>query len=242
MVNINITTTATLRPELLDRTYNSFCNNLFGSKPSNCRLIINIDPVGGNYSKYDVLDVAHKYFDYVTYNVSKEPSFPKAWKWCWDQVNSGFVFHLEEDWELLRPVQIEDMMSILDRNKHLATLRMLKMNVPGNLTFFRSKYLVKDGFLQAQDRSVSFGGNPQLIKGVFVEQARKYLLVDRNPEKQFRVTSPDLWENVVSKWDYGVYTREGYGALVKDIGREWRRKHGFDKAGGAGFTTWEKIK
>ena len=42
MDKIDIVTTATVRPEILERTYASFCRNLFGEQ-DRYRLIINID-------------------------------------------------------------------------------------------------------------------------------------------------------------------------------------------------------
>jgi len=235
-----IATTATLRPELLEKTYKSFFENLFIDK-YNYRIIINVDPIGSKIDSQKVVLVAKKFCNNVIYNVSDNPNFAKAWKWCWDQVESDFVFHLEEDWELLSPVEINKLIDILNDNETLATLRLIKMNVPKNLRFFRSKYIVREGFLQAENRSVSFGGNPQLIKSEFVKQARNYMVLDRNPEKQFRKGAIDLWNNVVSQWDYGVYTAPKNKALVKDIGKEWMVKNKFRKKSGAGFVVWEKY-
>jgi len=237
---IDITTTATLRPELLERTYKSFFENLFIDK-YNYRIIINIDPIGSNkYRAQEVISIAKKFCNEVIYNCPEEANFAKAWKWCWEQIDSDFVFHLEEDWELLKKVNINHMIDILNDNPNLATLRMLKMDVPYSLTFFRSKYKVEKDFLKAEDRSVSFGGNPQLIKSEFVRQARKYMITDRNPEKQFRKGSIELWENVTSKWDYGVYAMPKDKALVRDIGRIWMSRHGFKKEGGPVFIVWNK--
>ena len=149
--------------------------------------------------------------------------------------------YLEEDWELMRCIDIDIMIKLLEKNQNLACLRLLKMDTPSNLKFFGSKYVIKDGFLQAGDRSVSFGGNPQLIKSEFVKQVSKYMVVDRNPEKQFRKGTVKLWKNVTSKWDYGVYAMPKDKALIRDMGRVWMGKHGYRKQGGPEFTKWEKI-
>jgi hypothetical protein len=238
---IDITTTATLRPELLEKTYKSFFTNLFMDK-HDYRIIINVDPIGSElYAAKEMVLIAKKFCNNVIYNCPKEANFAKAWKWCWEQVESDFVFHLEEDWELLRKVDINHMIGILNNNLNLAALRMLKINVPKDLWFFRSAYTVEDGFLKAEDRSVSFGGNPQLIKSEFVKQACKYMTIDKNPEKQFRPDSKNLWEKVVSKWDYGVYANPGDKKLIIDIGRQWMENHRFQKKESTTFIIWEKY-
>lgn len=241
MIKIDITTTATIRPGILEETLSSFRKFLFIDKYA-YRLIINIDPIGNHKaSSKDVVDVAKKHFDEVIYNIPSKPSFPKAWIWCWNQVTADWVFHLEEDWRLLRPVDLNHMIKILENNRSIAALRMPKMKIRG-LYFFSSKYVQKDGFLLALNRKKSFGGNPQLIKGEFVKQARKYMIEDRNPEKQFRAGTPVVYNNVASRWDYAVYGQVGNKMLVEDIGAEWKQKAGFTKKGGAGFLEWEKIK
>lgn len=238
---IDITTTATLRPELLEKTYESFTKYLF-KKPYDYRVIINIDPVGGNKTVDDVIKVVHRFFPTSKINTPSEPNFAKAWKWCWSQVEADFIFHLEEDWLLLREVDIDIMLSILTNNKDLAALRMMKMNVPTNLNFFRSKYIDKGNFLLSEDNSVAFGGNPQLIKGDFVKQSCVYLREDANPEKQFRKSSDPLWLEVVSKWDYGVYARPRDKQMIMDLGRPWMDQNNFEKNGGAFFLMWKKHK
>lgn len=240
MKKIDITTTATIRPGVLDRTLTSFRQKLFKNVP--CRLIINVDPIGiAKKRPDDVIYIAKKHFADVVYNIPEKPSFPKAWIWCWKQVTADWVFHLEEDWLLMRPVNINHMIGILENNPTIAALRMAKMKIT-NLNFFSSRYIQKDGFLLAMNRKKSFGGNPQLIRGDFVKQAREYMIEDRNPEKQFRAGTPVVYENVVKHWDYAVYGRVGDPMLVQDIGTSWKKHNGFVKKGGAGFLEWEKIK
>ena len=237
-INIDITTTATLRPQLLDRTYNSFKKKLFKDK-HNYRAIINIDPIGSKCTAKEVVNVAKKYFKTVIYNVPREPSFPNAWKWTWMQVEADYVFHLEEDWLLTREVDIDHMLKIMRTYKTIAALRMAKMDIR-NLFFFSSKYKQKDGFLLAMNKKKSFGGNPQLIKGDFVKATRDLMISERNPEKQFRAGNPVMFE-ILMAWDYAVYGKLGDRMLVEDIGRTWRRRNRFEKEGGAGFLKWKKI-
>lgn len=242
MNRIDITMPVTLRPSLLDRTLKSFTKKLFTDK-DRYRFIFNIDPIGENGCKpEDVIEIANKYFDDILYNIAEEPSFPKSFIWCWNHADSDYLFHMNEDWELLRPINIDKMINLLKKNNNLACLRLLKMNVPGNLKFFRSTYIDKKQYLQAGSREVSFGTNPELIRGKFYKEARKYLLDNANPEKQFRPWQKDMFENVTKHWDYAVYAKVGDKMLIKDIGRGWMLKHKFKKQGGSGFVEWKKIK
>lgn len=237
-MKIDITTTATLRPQLLDRTYDSFKKRMFKDKHE-YRAIINIDPIGDKCSYKEVYNVAKKYFTDVVYNVPEKPSFPKAWIWCWKQVQADYVFHLEEDWLLRRDVDIDHMIGILKANPKIAALRMAKMDIR-SLHFFSSRYVKKKGYLLAMNRKKSFGGNPQLVRGDFVKATRDLMIEDRNPEKQFRAGTPAVFA-VVDRWDYAVYGKLGDRMLVEDIGRNWRKRNRFEKEGGAGFLKWKKI-
>ncbi len=235
---IDITTTATLRPALLNRTYASFRENLFNDS-YDYRVIINIDPLGKlNGTPEEVVKIARKYFKNVIFNAPKEPSFAKAWKWTWMQVEADLVFHLEEDWVLQRRVSLAHMISILDENRKLAALRMPKMNLT-TLHFFGGKHVKRQGYLLALNEKKAFGGNPQLVRGDFVKATRNLMKDDRNPEKQFRAGYPEMY-NIIKKWQFAVYGKLGDRMLVRDIGRTWMRQNKFEKDGGAGFLKWKK--
>lgn len=238
---IDITMPTTLRPVILDRTLKSFTEKVFTEK-DRYRLIFNIDPVGEKGCKSEnVIEVASKYFDNILYNIAEEPSFPKAFKWCWNHAETNFIFHMNEDWELLRAINIDHMIRLLKENQNLACLRLLKMNVPPNLYFFRSKYINKSHYLQAENRDASFGTNPELIREEFYKEARKYLLDNANPEKQFRPWQKEMFENVTKHWDYAVYAKVGDKMLINDIGKNWMVKNRFQKEGGPQFTKWRKV-
>src|SRR4030043_1164252 len=94
---IDITMTATLRPQVISQTLESFCRNIFKDRNS-YRLIVNIDPVGEKVKTAKVLEVCKQYFKNIVFNTPKFPSFPSAVVWCWSKVESDFSFHLEDDW------------------------------------------------------------------------------------------------------------------------------------------------
>jgi|WetSurSiteA1Bulk_404760.scaffolds.fasta_scaffold00135_6 hypothetical protein len=236
-MTVDVTITATLRPEILSRTLDSFFNNVFYDV--DVRAIINIDLIGEEGKLGETIKVVEKYFgDSFLLRTSEEASFPKAVIWCWGNSTSTYVFHLEEDWICLKKVSIPKMISILDNNKNLACLRLCKFPLRTNL--FGCKYTVSKNkdFLIARIRDHQFGLNPVLIKRSFVLEALKFLSPLKDPEKQFRPESNNkLFRNVVTKWDYGIIGKVNESPYVEDIGRKWMKENNFIKNG----VTWKKL-
>jgi hypothetical protein len=111
---IAFTTTSLSRPDILEQTYESFTKNIEGIEFSKCKLFINIDPVPINELQQDTLSVAKKYFNNVKWNITKEPHFTKAVNWCWSNADTPFIFHLEDDWLLLKKINIRDLIDKKD--------------------------------------------------------------------------------------------------------------------------------
>ena len=60
-IKIDLILIATLRPEILEITLNSFYHKLL--KNFNVRLIVNVDPIGDTrYTQQDVINICKKYF------------------------------------------------------------------------------------------------------------------------------------------------------------------------------------
>ncbi len=242
---MDITTTAVIRPEILEMTFKSFTENLFTEREK-YRLIINIDPVGNkNKSPDDVLKVCYKYFDNVTYNITKEPSFPKAVIWTWKQVTTPFLFHLEDDWIIKRKVDINRLVGILHKNHHLACMRLYKHNIENKTRpkLFNSTYSYKSHFFEASSSKTQFGLNPVLIRQSFIDEALPLMVDNKNPEKQFRYNN-DKMRNFVMRWKYAIYGKPGDKTLVwGKNGLHWRNNSKYDKPrDGSQFITWKERK
>jgi hypothetical protein len=226
---MDITMTATVRPNIVAQTLDSFCKNLF-KDTSNFRLIINIDPVGErDKTQVDVLNVAKNFFTHVVYNFPLKPSFPKAVMWCWHQVNpdTDFFFHLEDDWIILREARIDHMVKIMKKHPHLAALRLNK---------FSSHPTAKDNErCYFYDAKLSL--NPSLMRVSFVKGVLPLMTEKENPEKQLR-KGPTERGQFVAKWNFGVYLGSGSSALVQDIGRPWLERSPFQRQ--TGFLVWQK--
>jgi len=240
---LDIVCTATKRPGILKKTLDSFKRKLFMGEQ---RLIINIDPIGiDKASRLKMVEMCCSYFKDVTYNLPDTPSFPKAFKWTWDQVKAPYTFLLEDDWELMVDININEMMLMLEDHPELALLRLPMFrsttdNMKNWNKFFpwNGEYFACPHELRAE---VGFCGHPSLIKSEFVKNTRDHIDVSINPEKQFHNVNSKIREEVL-KWEYGVFGLPNQPAAIRDIGRRWMIKNNFRKKGNkAWFMEWNRC-
>jgi len=242
MTAIDITMTATIRPELIRETLGSFKRNLFLNHP--CKLIINVDPVGEKQDPAKIVDIAREYFPTVKFRISPKPHFGRAFKWCWSEVEADLVFHLEEDWELLQEVDLQAMINLLNLEPDLAILRLPAFKANENNMKNWNLFFKWNGryFECPHDHrtAAGFSGHPSLIRSEFVKSTRELLIEELNPEKQFHYKR--IVKREVLKWRYGVFSQPNHPAYIRDMGREWMIKNRFAKQGVKGFfTQWVEI-
>ena len=240
---IDITMTAVIRPQLLSDTLRTINEKVCRDRDG-FRLILNIDPVGENIKPMKVVKTAKQYFDDVIYNIAETPSFPKAVKWVWSQVTAPFILHWEDDVDILRKIDIDHMIKILNENKDLSSLRLYKDRTPKNrksFYTFNCKWVYnEDGFYIAKDWKKQFGLNPILIKREFINEAVSRMVDDINPEKQFRYSQKHM-RPLIKKWRYGLYAKPGESRLIDGRkGEKWKKKLGLQKPKGRTFLKWEK--
>ena len=242
---IEIITTATRRFNILSKTLLTFGFNLFGGF-KDVKMIINIDPVGKD-NLCDITDIIHSAFkERIIINTPETASFPKAFKWCWANTTADYVLNLEDDWELLQPVDLLHMIHIMEFDPSLASLR-LPWKSQDEESMKNWKYFFPwNGFYykcpEELIRSVGFCGHPSLLRGEFVRNCAPLLSDNYNPEKQFhnRVNTPLMQE--IDKWDFGVLRTEDRQPAIADIGRKWMVENGFNKKGNKSlFQEWEKT-
>ena len=243
MDRIDITMTATLRPEIIEKMFIDIRRRIVKTELDRYRLIINIDNIGESVNPNYIVRIAKNYFPVLLYNISTYPSFTKAVKWVWRMATSKFVFHIEDDWIITRDVDVDDMIRILKKYNKLSSLRLNKRAMP-NLDIVegtfdgRWEYMKDDNFYICTDKSLVLSLNPNLIKREFIDDILPHMNDKANPEKQFSKN-----ENVVKAvqgWLYGLYSKPGDEALVLDNGKVWRKKNKFQKPVGQPFLTWRK--
>ena len=245
---MDITMTATIRPALVEQTLSSFRDKLFGGDFEDCRLIVNVDPVGEeNARQKDVVDVANRYFRNVVPIIPKTPNFPLALRAVWTRATSPFVLHLEDDWEMLRDGAIEEMMRIMREHAELAQLRISAFTATetecGASKARRAPtWKLCDTAYYTWDRmpKVIWSNNPCLIRMEWLVRALPRLGVQGSSERYFN----RLWRSkdpIVEKMKTGIYGHPG-PPMIRDTGRAWRKGRGIRKNARWSFTHWESVK
>lgn len=256
---VDIVTPACVRPEVFETTMISFYTKLFQPAGPNIRIrhIINIDPVG--CPKEDIeanirrMEHIVRHFNSilpsprgVQIHVAQSGNFPRAFRWLWDHTNADYVFHLEDDWELLNTISLHNMLRIMRKYPDLAVLRLSAFTSEKEAEKNWNLWLPWNGifFEMPEDkRHLGLAGHPSLIRGEFVRAIRPLLDGKSNPEKQIHsiIRSNDSIGTALRNFRYGVYHKQCSGPDIQDIGRHWMKEAGYKKSGAkAVFTHWEK--
>jgi hypothetical protein len=240
---------ATKRMDVLYKTVSSMMEKLLWR--SACDAIVNIDPVGRvSDMPLKVIRLVELFIPVIFSREALEPHFGAAFYALWNMAadrhkDYDYVFHLEDDWQMLQDVDIRDMAKILESEPDLALLRLPQFKSTEDKMKNWDKFYPWNGkYFECPDelrQGVGFCGHPSLIKMEYVKNCAPHLIQEVNPEKQFHGGNGPLLEEVM-KWRYGVFSQPNHPNYIKDLGREWMVKNKFKKAGSkAFFTEWEKV-
>lgn len=218
---MEFTTTACNRPEILERTYQSFTSRLLNTDFSRSTLYINIDPSPNTTNIHKVENIAKRYFGTVVANYPQEANFAKAIIWCFTQPKGPYFFHLEDDWILNSKINIHSMINILesDPDIHQVILQQKNVQQPNEPTFL-----------------------PSLHKTIISKLFIPHMSPNINPEAQFKKLFR-LWKSQRRvRFKYHILGR----GLVTDIGREWLKRKGIRRdynrtrrfSRNSGWTPW----
>lgn len=188
---ISFTTTALVRPKIIEQTYASFSKNIVGLDLSRCILYINIDPVPNDVDPTSVVKVAKRFFGDVYVRIPTEPNFSSAINWCWESANTPYIFHLEDDWVLNKEININKIIKLFDSNALEIVLRA-----------YDYKY-------------IKLVLSPAIWKYELYKAFAGKLDININPEIQLRN------ERFKEFFNENNIITFGKRLIVKDIGREW---------------------
>lgn len=239
---IDVITTATLRPTVYERTLLSF--SPFLAQHDNWRLVLNVDPAGEGGTAADILALATRHFKHVVARVPQKPDFRLAWRWCVSQLEAELVFWLEDDWQLMQPVQLSEMLRIMRQYPSLATLRLPRWDATDTFRQWNKRAL--DGwngdFFEIPTENIhntGYSNNPSLTRREFLQPPLPHLKPDVDPEKQMSGFN-GVCLRWLYNWRFGVFQRPWGPLVVRDIGENWRKKHKLGKGNKMEFSTWEK--
>lgn len=269
---IDITMTAVLRPAIVEETLNSIVERICKGQVDRFTLIINVDPVGEKISQEDVVEMARQYFPFVRARRPAKPSFPLAVKWLWSQVTTPFFFNMEDDFKIVKDIDVDHMVSIMADRSKLGSLRFCRgwVKLVRRKGYRRKQWSTpiddmdgktivrgrcdwpyrKEGFYLSPGGAGQFSMNPSLMRTQFIRPIIPYLENGLSPERVLMMSPmlPEMWseekvlelEDYISLWEVAMYA---VPLVLEDLGRLWRRKHGFRKPKGRGGIgeTWEKY-
>lgn len=242
--------TATLRPELIQKTFYSFNKYLFGKHIEKGRLIINIDMVGTDdldFERIKVFNIIKKLpFKQKTVKITPQPNFANAFFWCMSQVKNKYVFHLEEDWELLCPIDLERMVEIMDNYSPIAHLRLSQFKSNERHLKAWQNHAYWNGYFFEYDDKVKqidgWAGHPSLNRTDFMKKVCDIVNPNSNPEKQIKGSCSKEMFDLIQDHRFGIYHYQNSDPAIKDLGRQWMIDNGYRKAGNkAWFVQWEKT-
>lgn len=246
---IDILMTATLRPAVVDQTLASIVDRIYKNDVYRCDLIINVDPVGEDVPQSVIVDIARSYFPRVICNLPDSPSFPLAAKWVWSKATTEYVINAEDDYEVVKDIDLDHMISILDQYPKLSSLRLDRgvgwedpQPAMGPLSITRGEhrwYYQEDGFYLSNTWKRTFSLNTSLVRTEFLKQAIPFIRDGISPERilmwakfiqrAWKGEKLDRLQKMLASWDYGIYA---VPLAIRDIGRPWRAEHGFHKPKG----------
>ena len=224
---LDVVVIATLRPQILDVTLNSFYHGLL--KDFDVRVIINVDPIGEfGVSQSDVIAVCKRYFKNVISNMPDTPSFSKAVFWCWEKVKTDIFFHLEDDWCLKYNLDKNLALKPFSNNNVI----QVRLNSTRNNKFsYDNNYVIAE----------VFSLNPSFFRTKYIKEKLPGFDFDRDPEKQIRY---NLNSHSFINPKLLFYGSQNQNRIIIMTGKIWREKHNFNKwiVSTTGDVTWNRKK
>lgn len=121
--------TSIVRPQILQKTLQSFNSKIKNINLKQYMLYINIDPNALGDKRIQLqLQICRKYFNNVYYNITDKGNFKRAVLWCWNSIikiqnNCEYIMNLQDDWLLTQQVDFNLFFSQLNQNIHSVNLR-----------------------------------------------------------------------------------------------------------------------
>lgn len=252
--NVLVLIPATLRPQIFERTLESFFNYSFtrsGLKGVSVIGAIHIDEIGeAGATSSEIFSMAINYFGGIPLHKIREHdhSLAGAFHWLWSAAARApvdYVFYLEDDWQLMRPVNLMHMIEVMEKHPRLATLRLNFKPAARDVAKQWKHYFEWNGdyFQCSEDdkKHIGWCGHPGMVRPQFIRETFHLLKPTECPERQMKgLYGPTPMAEVIDRWEYGVYGyKPPHGPFIMDIGREWRAKRNIIKQRD---TSWRSVK
>lgn len=224
---ITFCTTAMLRPEILEKTYSSFSKNLKGIDLKKCRLVINIDPLPAKNNhkaiKKKIIRISRKYFREVDFTWSEKGNHTNAVKTVWSKVTTPYIFHLQDDWVLNKAVSMNNIMERMENDDSIHEIMLMRKC---------NKCPRKVGFPPCLLSEKFFKGLPELFNSNMACEHQMQRIFSGDPKFP---KHPNGLDHSCLNFFPNMKT-----PIVKDIGRSWMKRNGYERGKHSSFLTWRK--
>ena len=203
---INLSLVATVRPEILRQTIDSFKKFVITKDKFYVSWNIDCTPKYDTYKIDEMLKIVSNAFgDIHFFRITEKPNFANAVITCWQHLhcNTSFTFHLEDDWIFIKPILLDSIINDLTQfNTNIKYVRFPKIGA-------------------AKLDKVAL--QPSLWKTDTLKCLAYVMTSQKDPEKQLRFSGAETDKFLPTKteildWQCGPY--------CDDIGRAWAKTNG----------------
>lgn len=237
---IDITMSTAVRPEILEKTLRSIKKYVLCSEE--LRLIINIDSRGEKeYTQYHCSQIAQEYFSSCAIRTPRDGPVSASQRWLWEMADSDYVLNWEDDWEALKAINLNMIISRILANPR-ASMIYFDREDKQVLTHdgYRDVFMYMGGNLYQRLKGILLWSSPALVRKTYIKQALNYI----NDLEYMDFTSrTSEVQKFLQQWDFLTYVDfSDPSPFVRDLGRPWMKKKGLrgNKQGPIGYQ-WEKI-
>lgn len=215
---IDIIVTASSRPELIPYCINSFKRKLITRRPT--RWILHEDFVFPKESEKVIKWASECGVFSNIYHHSPAISLGSTITFLLSKIKSKFIFYLQEDWELERPVDLDQILWVMQQHSNINVVTLNKYKNLGSYGGFPSNEFNYKGLRLCGYNKWSF------IPGVWrIDKFRKHWKhTDVRPEGMFnnslgKIMDPNLCAERLGAFFYGP---AGDPRYVRHLGNNWR--------------------
>jgi hypothetical protein len=223
--SIDLTLVAGSRPELLQRTLESFKKHVFGFIPIS-QVFVNIDLHGGTESdRNKCIEIILNFFPDARVSTPTVSSFGSAVKHLWSLPQTENFLHLEDDWVAIQDIRIDRLK--LPQDARTKQWFLVKPQVSQSiLTSYRFRPVRGIPFFLPNPSSPAFTTSPSILNSAFAHRVSRMMKPDLNPEKQMFNGLNPLLEKELNNFRSKALVSWWQKPLIIDIGREWQKARG----------------
>lgn len=238
MPNFDLTFVSGARPDLMEKTLQSFSKFIFRNLIFE-NAYFNIDPIfGGEAEVKECAKIAKSFFSGSIIYTPSQPSFGAAVKRLWLSTANNHVLHLEDDWEIDYPVLESVVFQKLTGDVGMLQLAIESREKYGDDFLYITKRKRILGYEIYSKRVNAYGTSPRFFrKGLCLSFGA--LLKERlDPEKQVYKNKNARLSRAHMPWKCAILYGENGAPLIRDLGRDWRSARNISKVDKNGRASW----